>query len=137
MAIYAQFSAEGFVRGFFHCAPEEQPAGTILITPEQWEDLYQNQSLRRWDGSRIVVYAPPIAPALPSRTAKADIWRRASDAEAAQIAAGLDALPLRKRRIYDDATYLDHSDPLFAELLAGFIGAFGQARASELLAASA
>lgn len=136
MGIFAVFNDEGFVRGLYHVdEASDAPAGSIEISKAAWADLSENQAYRRWNGSRVVNYTPPaITPKLS--TAKADIWRRATDAEAVKIAAGLDALPLRKRRIYDDATYLDHSDPLFDELVTGFIQAFGEARTSVLLAAS-
>lgn len=138
MAIYAQFTAqpEGALRAFYHVGEGDQPKGTVPVTEDQWKDLSVNQAFRRWDGSKIVTYTPPPAPPLDLRTAKADIWRRATDAEADTILAGLDALPPRKRQIYNDATYLDHSDPLFDELADGFIQAFGEVRASELLAVS-
>src|SRR5687768_13284028 len=38
-----------------------------------------------------------------ARTYKADIWRRATDAEAEMIAAALASQPLRKRKIFEDA----------------------------------
>ncbi len=42
----------------------------------------------------------------------------------------------RKQNIFRDANYLDHAEPLFAELMAGFVQAFGEQRAVELLAGS-
>jgi hypothetical protein len=87
------------------------------------------------------VFVPPVEsvtpePVLPSMTYKADIWRRASDAEAETIVAVLGQQTVRKQRLFNDATVLSHADPEFAELRAGFIAAFGEARASELLAPS-
>jgi hypothetical protein len=105
--------------------PYPPTSGDVVVLFRPWHEA----------GGKPQPYIPPSEPA--GRTAKADIWRRATDAEASVIAQALDALPLRKRRIYDDATYLDHGDPMFAELWAGFVQAFGNARASELLAVSA
>jgi hypothetical protein len=76
--------------------------------------------------------APP-----PARTYKADVWRRATDAEADVIIAALAQQTRRQQRIFNDAQYLDQSDPMFATLKAQFVGAFGQARADQLLAPSA
>lgn len=70
------------------------------------------------------------------RTYKADIWRRATDAEAETIVAVLAQQSIRKQRLFNDATVLDHADPGFIELKAGFVQAFGQQRANELLAPS-
>lgn len=69
-------------------------------------------------------------------TYKADIWRRATDEEAETIVAVLAQQPTRKQRLFNDATVLSHADPEFAELTAGFVVAFGQDRADELLAPS-
>jgi hypothetical protein len=93
------------------------------------------------DGSVIDVSDAELAlgpvPPSPSITYKADIWRRATDAEAATIVAVLGQQSLRKQRLFNDATVLGHADPEFTELKAGFIQAFGAARADQLLAASA
>jgi hypothetical protein len=138
MPIYAQFTAqpEGALRGLYHVEEGEQPDGTVPITEAQWKDLSVNQAFRRWNGRKIVTYEPPPPPAPDLRTAKADIWRRATDEETETIVAALASRPLREQRIFADAAYLDHGDPLFDALVSGFIQAFGEARTSELLAAS-
>lgn len=134
---FAVFDPEGFPVAFYEDGITPQiPAGAVQITDEQWSELLSHSGARRWSGGELVSVAQPPAPAPDRRTAKADIWRRATDDEAVTIAQGLDALPLRKRQIYNEAAYLDHSDPLFDELVAGFVQAFGEARTSELLAAS-
>ncbi|TXM68213.1 hypothetical protein FV229_08410 [Methylobacterium sp. WL120] len=68
--------------------------------------------------------------------AKADIWRRATDEEADTILYILSQQTTRKRRIFNDATYIDHTDSMFAEMLQALTAAFGEARAVELLAPS-
>ncbi|WP_146617678.1 hypothetical protein [Rhodoplanes serenus] len=65
---------------------------------------------------------------------KSTVWRRATEAEAEIIDQQLSAAPARLRRLWDDSTILDHSAPEFSALAAGFVGAFGEARAAELLA---
>lgn len=81
---------------------------------------------------------PPVLP-LPVRTRifKADIWRRATDAEAVTIDAALQAQPVRLRRLWDDAQWLETTDELYPSLQAAFVAAFGAARAAELLEPSA
>ena len=93
--------------------------------------------IRRRQGLTDV--APPVLqPVLPPvRIYKADLWRRATDAEAVTIDQALADQPVRLRRLFDDATFLDPTDPEFAAFRAGFIAAFGEARAAELLAPSA
>lgn len=88
----------------------------------------------RQEGESFV--APPTAPTAPGPTAKADLWRRATDAEAAQMDAALAAQPVRIRRLYDAATVITRTDELWSTLYAGMVGLFGQARADVLLAPS-
>lgn len=88
-------------------------------------------------GVEVGAYEPPEVIVPPAKTYKADIWRRATDAEAETIVAVLSQQSVRKQRLFNDATILDHADPEFTELKAGFVQAFGQARADELLAPSA
>lgn len=68
------------------------------------------------------------------RIAKADIWRRATEAEADAMDAALNAAPARLRRAYDAAQYIDSGDEWFDELQAGIAAAVGGKRAAELLA---
>lgn len=78
----------------------------------------------------------PVPVELPSRTFKADIWRRATDAEASTIDTQINAQPVKLRNLFRDCDFLSHADPYFAALKDGFVQAFGQARADELLAPS-
>lgn len=89
-----------------------------------------------YDPKAGTLAAAPPPPAPPQRTDKADIWRRVTDAEAETIVAVLGQQTVRKQRLFNDAQYIDHSDELYAELLAGFVTAFGDARAAEILAPS-
>ena len=68
-----------------------------------------------------------------TRVYKADVWRRATDAEAAQIDALLKAQPVRLQRLWDDAQFLLTTDELFASVQAGAVSLFGAERAAELL----
>ena len=73
-------------------------------------------------------------PELPRRIYKADIWRRASNAEADIMDAMLDSQPARLRRMWADAQYLQSNDELYATIEATLIAQFGVPRAAELLA---
>jgi hypothetical protein len=81
--------------------------------------------------------APPPPPPEPVITNKADLWRRATDAEAEEIVTVLSQQSIRKQRLFNDAQYIDHADPEWGDLFAGFIQAFGEERANTLLAPSA
>lgn len=83
----------------------------------------------RWDGSDFV----PIPPAILTRTAKADVWRRLTDEEAEVLDAALLAAPLRLRRIFEAAQYLDTADADYPALRAGIVAALGETRANEVL----
>lgn len=78
----------------------------------------------------------PLPSAGPVITYKADIYRRCTDAEADAIEMALAAAPVRQRRLFESAMYLDHSDEAFAFIQEALVGMFGQKRADELLAAS-
>lgn len=112
----------------------------------------QNQmliELQGWEGEKphnefgMKIYDPVVqtftdipVPVPQVIVFKKDIWVRATDAEADTIETVLSQQTTRKQRIFNEATYLDHSDPFFAELKAGFVDAFGKERAEELLAGS-
>lgn len=64
---------------------------------------------------------------------KADIWRRASDAEAVIIDAALNAQPIRLRRMWQDSQTLATTDEMYPVVLQAFQAAFGVERAKELL----
>jgi DNA-directed RNA polymerase specialized sigma24 family protein len=77
------------------------------------------------------VVTPP-----PTLTYKADLYRRATEDEAERIEEALAAAPVRQRRLFEAAQYLDHADPEFAAMHEALVGLFGEERADELLAAS-
>lgn len=77
---------------------------------------------------------PPPPPLPPRRIAKADIWRRVTDAEAVSLDALLNAQPVRLRRMWEDAQYLSTDDELYPQVEAALVGLFGASRTAELLA---
>jgi hypothetical protein len=87
-------------------------------------------------GDALLFEPEPEPQPTPSATrlAKADLWRRLTDAEAVTLDAALLAAPVRLRRIYEAASYLDTTDPDFPELRAGIVAALGETRADEVLA---
>ncbi|WP_262299698.1 hypothetical protein [Microvirga sesbaniae] len=88
------------------------------------------------DAEVVDLPAEPV-PSFSARTYKADIWREATDAEAVTIDAQINAQPVRLRNLFRDCDFLDHADPYFIQLKAGFVAQFGPDRAAELLAPSA
>ena len=80
------------------------------------------------------------SPGWPPSTSKADIWRRATDAESEVIDAllrdpppDLGMSPVKIRRLWDDATSIDHTDLLFETIRAIAVQHFGKTRADALL----
>lgn len=69
-------------------------------------------------------------------TYKADIYRRATDEEAEAIEVALAEAPVRQRRLFESAQFLDHTAPEFVTMHEAMVGMFGAGRADELLAAS-
>ena len=84
----------------------------------------------------VVKAIPPVISPSPAKTYKADIWRCATDAEAAIIDAQINAHPIKLRNLFRDCDRLSHADPYFIQLKAGFVAVFGQSRTDELLAPS-
>lgn len=89
-----------------------------------------------WSGSAFEAPPAPEPDPRPVITSKADLFRRCTDDEAEAIEAALQALPVRKRRIFEGAQYVSSADPDFDELRVGLVTLFGAERAAELLAAS-
>jgi hypothetical protein len=84
-------------------------------------------------------YEEPPAPPPPvgsRRTLKSDVWRRATDAEAAAMDQMLNAAPVKLRRLWSDSTILEHDSEEWAAVRDPVAQAFGQARADEILAPS-
>jgi hypothetical protein len=123
------FAAENISRMF--------PQNQMLIEVQGWKGDKPHNSfeLRVYDPEAGTFTDIPV-PVQPVITYKKDIWVRATDAEADVIEQVLAKQSTRKQNIFREATYLDHTDPLFAELYAGFVTAFGTQRADQLLAGS-
>jgi hypothetical protein len=126
----------GFITQAVYSDPQRMfPQNCTLIEVLGWEGDKPHTVF----GARI--YDPEAGtfsdlPPAPVMTFKKDIWMRATDEEAETIEQVLSKQSTRKQRIYAEAQYLDHADPLFVELQAGFVAAFGPERASQLLAGS-
>ncbi len=78
----------------------------------------------------------PLPPTLVAHTRlpKAELWRRLTEEEADLLDAALTAAPLRLRRIYEAASYLDTTDDDYSVLRDGIVAALGEARTVEVLA---
>ncbi len=114
--------------------PDYEPhAHEIPCTAEQYADP------KRWalvDGSLAPVDPAAQAPMGPVITYKADIYRRCTDDEADAIEMALAAASVRKRRLFESALHLNHSDEAFAFARDAMVEMFGPERAGELLAVS-
>lgn len=86
-----------------------------------------------WVQTWTVQQLPPSPPAV---TYKADVWRRATSEQAAIIDTELTKLDVRMRRLWDDASYLDHSTPEFDLLRGTMLTAFGEEETNRILAPS-
>ncbi|UYW27730.1 hypothetical protein OKC48_04240 [Methylorubrum extorquens] len=113
------------------------PQNCMLIEVQGFEGEKPQEAfgMKVFDPEALTFSEIPV-PVQPVITYKKDIWLRATDEEAETIEQVLSQQTTRKQRIYAEAQYLDHADPLFAELLAGFVTAFGTERAGQLLAGS-
>jgi hypothetical protein len=97
-------------------------------------DFARDASEEQRAAARAVLEAFDVdAGTLLSTIAKDVIWRRASDQEAEQMEALLQAQPVRLRRIYEGATSISTEDELYSVLSAALTQLFGAHRAAELL----
>jgi hypothetical protein len=80
----------------------------------------------------VIAFETPV-PLVKTVIYKADIWRRATDAEAITIDAQLNAQPVRLRRMWQDSQTLSTGDEMYPAIRAAFEQAFGADRAAELL----
>ena len=92
-----------------------------------------------WQVSGDGVISPPpdvvtIAPR--AITYKADLYRRVTDKEAEAIEVALAAAPVRQRRLFESAQFIDAADPDTVFLREALVGMFGKDRADVLLASS-
>ena len=122
-------------------------AGTHISTGREFLEVYTSREEAHARAKEIDhSWQPPeddeddIEPSRKGSTSKADIWRRATDAEAEVIDAllrdpppDLGMSPVKLRRLWDDATSIDHTDPLFETIRAIAVEHFGEERADALL----
>ncbi len=119
--------------GVFHI-----PGGCV----EQAPPAFGEGERARWaEGAWLVEPVPPAPepeepgePAPLTKTHKATIWRRVSDEEAELLDAALLTAPLRLRRMFEAAQYLDIGAPDYPTLRSGVVAALGEERAAEVLA---
>ncbi|MGN7124374.1 hypothetical protein [Methylorubrum thiocyanatum] len=113
------------------------PQNQMLIEVQGWEGEKPHNvfGMKVFDPDTGIFTDVPQTP-IPVVTFKRDLWVRATDDEADVIEVVLAQQTTRKQRIFSEATYLDHADQFFAELRSGFVLAFGEDRADELLAPS-
>jgi hypothetical protein len=83
-------------------------------------------------GEVIAPYEAPADPAL-TKVSKADVWRRLTDQEAEEVDSALQAAPLRLRRIFEAAQYLDVNDDDYPEIRTAIVTALSEKRADEVL----
>lgn len=134
----AVFDANGLPLGFYSVEVhgDEVPTAAVDITDEQWQDLIDNQGLRRWDGSKVVEYTPPIpepepvVAILPAVT----LWERLTEDEADQVDDAMATQPVRTQRIFTTANTFRSDHELWPLLEAMATELFGAVRAAELLA---
>lgn len=113
---------------------EPFPVAPPLVWVEVADDTTERDTYI--DGAAVKGGNGTVVPEIVGKTYKADIWRRATDEEAATIDAQISAQPIKLRNLFRDCDHLSHADPYFSALKAGFVAAFGQKRADELLAAT-
>ena len=111
------------------------PGGCVLDAPPAFAE---GERARRDGGTWVIepipqpVSEPEEQPA--TRLAKADLWRRVTDAEAVALDTALAEAPARLRRLFEAATYLDAADADYPALSAGITAALGEERATQVLA---
>lgn len=112
--------------------------------PDGWADendtwIASDEAQIGWSYDGSIFSPPPLpepekpTPVVLTSISKDAIWRRATDEEAEQMEAALQAQPVRLRRIYEGATFISAEDELYGVLAATLVQLFGAERADELL----
>lgn len=115
---YVQRFADGAIQGLYN---RPQPGYAEEFKPDDDPDVV---AFRAFDPGKTIIY-------------KADIWRRATDAEASIIDGALNSQPVRLRRLWQDSQTLATTDEMYPVVLQAFQEAFGVGRARTLLEPSA
>jgi len=139
---FAVVDSAGFAVSFHSAdAGAAPPPTAIPITREVWQDWITAGRKKRWDGTKLVpagTSSPtPGGPAQVRRIYKADIWRRATEEEAAVMDNLMKAATPKWRWIWADSMYLQSDDEAFSRVESALKTAFGEKRTAELLATSA
>lgn len=117
--------------------------GTLMPPPDFGGRMYALPELDKSSGPAFLgrifnpdtgILSDPPPPPVLTKVAKADLWRRLTEPEAETLDAALQAAPLRLRRIFEAAQYLDTADEDYPALRAGIVAALGETRADEVLA---
>lgn len=85
----------------------------------------------------IADYVPSVVPEPVLITFKTDIWRRCTQEEAELLDGQLATASVKLRRLWDDASRIEHSAPEFPILRSEMVNVFGETRTDEILAPSA
>lgn len=114
------------------------PGGCVVVEPPSFVEGER----ARWDSESEVWIVEPVPPPeeaeLPPPEdrhilSKATLWRRVTDAEAEAMDAALNSAPLRLRRLFEAAQYIDDRDADYPALRSGIVAALGADRAAEVL----
>jgi hypothetical protein len=108
--------------------------GVYVLVDGDHEDTVQYRLWLDAGNSLGEAIRPPQSAPVLSRLPKAELWRRVSDEEAEAMDAALSSAPLRLRRLFQAAQYLDTGDADYPMLRAGIVAAIGEERAVEVLA---
>ena len=131
---------DGRVSDVISLRPDQTPG--VDVYPPSWTfiEVTSKPDVKigwLYDGSGFSPPAVPDTGEVPSRILyKADIYRRATDAEADAIELALMAATTKRRRLFECAQSLDPQDEAFSMMEEAMTEMFGAKRASELLAAS-
>lgn len=120
-----------FAYGSGRFAPPAYSGGRLYELPGftiDDADLFRMKLFDPETGTASSLPEPPL-----TRLWKADIWRRTTDAEAEALEAMLATAPVRLRRIFEAAQYLDIDDADYPALRSGIVAVLGEERAAEVL----
>ncbi|WP_435655035.1 hypothetical protein [Brucella pituitosa] len=112
------------------------PADAVEITDDQWKELMDYPSARRWDGESVVDYTPPMPEPEPVVTIlpAVTLWERLTEDEADQVNEAMATQPVRTQRIFTTANTFRSDHELWPLLEQMAKELFGAERAAALLA---
>jgi hypothetical protein len=111
------------------------PNGRVILMVESGRIMVHRKGVKTLEGEEVYYHTDTLE-LVNVITYKADIWRRVTEDEAETLYNAIEALPIKDKMVFKEASYLDHFHEEFSLVENNMITLFGETRTAELLAPS-